>query len=161
LGYNIAQGFKTARQTIGGLFGTGQKITNKNKNKIAAAAMGANGQPKKTWRNKLGNYWTKTKKFFTRSKNGNGNGKTPFTAPGPSALPGANNVPAVNNPIYTPESLASKPAGLPSARVSEYNKLRGSRKNPLTQLRTAFRNAVPKVGAPAAARSRKLRRFRR
>ena len=161
LGYNIAQGFKTARQTIGGLFGKSQKITNKNKNKIAAAAMGANGQPKKTWRNKLGNFWGSTKRFFTRSKNGNGNGKTPFTAPGPSALPGANNVPVVNNPIYTPESLASNPAGLPSARVSEYNKLRGSRKNPLTQLRTAFRNAVPKVGASAAARSRKLRRFRR
>ena len=157
LGYNIAQGFKTARQTIGGLFGTGQKITNKNKNKIAAAAMGANGQPKKTWRNKLGNYWTKTKKFFTRSKNGNGNGngKTPFTAPGPSALPGANNVPVVNNPIYTPESLASKPAGLSSNRVKGFNNFRGAGAASRKQGRGGLR--IPPA-ASAAARSRKLRR---
>jgi len=162
-GYNIAQGFKTARRTIGGLFSKSQNMTNKNKNMKAAAAMGANGQPKKTWRNKLGNFWGSTKRFFTRSKNGNGNGKTPFTAPGPSALPQANNVPVVSNPIYTPEPLASKPAGLSSNRVRGFNNFRGSRKNPLTQRRTAFRNAVPKVGAAAsaAARSRKLRRFRR
>ena len=154
-GYNISQGFKTARKTLGGLFGRGQNMTNKNKNMKAAAAVGANGQPKKTWRNKLGNFWGSTKRFFTRSKNGNG--KSPFTAPGPSATAGPNNLPVVSNPMYTPEPLAQNPAGLSSNRVRGFNNFRGagaaSRKNP----RGGLVIRTPPA-ASAAARTRKLRR---
>ena len=170
-GYNISQGFKTARRSIGGLFGKSPNMTNKNKNMKAAAAVGANSQPKKTWRNKLGNFWGSTKRFFTRSKNGNG--KSPFTAAGPSAMVNPNNVPNVNlsNPMKQKQATGPVAPASGSRQSAFRNVVPGLPKVPSSKPQitnfgrfNGFRSTGTRKGgaaAAAAARTRKLRRYRR
>ena len=168
-GYNISQGFKTARKTLGGLFGRGQNMTNKNKNMKAAAAVGANGQPKKTWRNRLGNFFGSTKRFFTRSKNGNG--KSPFTGAGPSAMVNPNNVPNVNlsNPMKQKQATGPVAPASGSRQSAFRNVVPGLPKVPSSKPQitnfgrfNGFRSTGTRkggAGAAAAARTRKLRRY--